>query len=231
MSKKSRGLTKLTFYEQVGIIIPGSVLLFGSLFFQPDMRSLLTKDGVSVGQLGIFVLLSYAAGHLMAAVGNGIEWLFWKPFGGMPSDWVIKPEQTLLAAAQMTNLEERVRTLLGIDFEKIAGMTTSEWRPISKQIYARLMKDGQTGRIDTFNGNYGLNRGLTSAMLMMAVLSLTHEMWGPALGVFAVACVFLCRMYRFGVHYGHELYMQFLVISEQPQPPRAAARRKPKVVE
>jgi hypothetical protein len=63
-------MKKLTFYEQVGIIIPGSVLLFGLLFFFPSLKELLAKDGVSVGQLGIFVLLSYAAGHLIAAVGN-----------------------------------------------------------------------------------------------------------------------------------------------------------------
>ena len=63
-------MNKLTFYEQVGIVIPGSVLVFGLLLFFPALQTVLTKDGVSLGDFGIFVLLSYAAGHLIAALGN-----------------------------------------------------------------------------------------------------------------------------------------------------------------
>jgi hypothetical protein len=92
---------KLTFYEQVGIVIPGSVLLFGLLFFFPSLKDLLAKDGVSVGQLGIFVLLSYAAGHLIAAVGNVLENILWRPFGGLPSDWVVKEKTNLLSDEQL----------------------------------------------------------------------------------------------------------------------------------
>jgi hypothetical protein len=51
-------VNKLTFYEQVGIVIPGSVFLFGLLLFFPVLQTVLTKDGVTVGELGIFVLLS-----------------------------------------------------------------------------------------------------------------------------------------------------------------------------
>src|SRR5712664_2864678 len=112
MSKKSKYVTKLTFYEQVGIIIPGTVLLFGLLFYIPMLKELLAKDGVSVGQLGVFVLLAYAAGHLVAAFGNGIEALMWKPMGGMPTDWITRPAQSLLSPEQITIVEEKVRTML-----------------------------------------------------------------------------------------------------------------------
>jgi hypothetical protein len=60
----------MTFYEQVGIVTPGSVFVFGLLFFFPDFQTVLTKDGVSLGDFGIFVLLSYAAGHLIAAIAG-----------------------------------------------------------------------------------------------------------------------------------------------------------------
>jgi hypothetical protein len=53
-------VNKLTFYEQVGIVIPGSVFLFGLLLFFPALQTVFMKDGVTVGELGIFVLLSYA---------------------------------------------------------------------------------------------------------------------------------------------------------------------------
>ena len=42
-------MNKLTFYEQVGIVIPGSVFLFGLLLFFPILQTVLTKDGVSLG--------------------------------------------------------------------------------------------------------------------------------------------------------------------------------------
>jgi hypothetical protein len=78
----------MSFYEQVGLVIPGAVLLFGLLFYFPALSALLAKDGISVGQLGIFMLLAYAAGHLIAAAGNLLETILWRPFGGMPTNWV-----------------------------------------------------------------------------------------------------------------------------------------------
>ncbi|MBP1064658.1 hypothetical protein ABIF65_002609 [Bradyrhizobium japonicum] len=226
MSKKSRGITKLSFYEQVGIIIPGSAMLFGLFFFIPDLRGALTKDGVSVGQLGIFVLLSYAAGHLVAAVGNAVEWLMWKAFGGMPSDWIVREDQTLLAPEQLNQLREKLQVLMGICVEKVTGMDVKTWKPISRQIYAKVMKDGQTSRIDTFNGNYGLNRGLASAMLVLTVFALTQSLWWAAFGLIVVGSVFLYRAHRFGVYYGRELYLQFLIMSDQPKPPPKISRKK-----
>jgi hypothetical protein len=61
-------MNKLSFYEQVGIVIPGSVFLFGLVFYVPALRDVLAKDGISIGGLGIFVIISYAVGHLVAAV-------------------------------------------------------------------------------------------------------------------------------------------------------------------
>jgi hypothetical protein len=80
----------MSFYEQVGLVIPGSVLLFGLLLYFPALNAFLGKDGVSVGQFGIFVLLAYAAGHLIAAGGNLLEMILWRPFGGMPTNWITK---------------------------------------------------------------------------------------------------------------------------------------------
>ncbi len=122
MSKKSKYVTKLTFYEQVGIIIPGTVLLFGLLFYIPMLRELLAKDGVSVGQFGVFVLLSYAAGHLVAALGNAIETMMWKPLGGMPTDWVTRADQTLLSPQQVNIVEDKVRSMLGLPLEAIRNL-------------------------------------------------------------------------------------------------------------
>jgi hypothetical protein len=107
-------MNKMTFYEQVGIVVPGSVFVFGLLFFFPVLQLVLTKDGVSLGDLGIFVLLSYAAGHLVAAIGNVGESFFWRLFGGMPTDWITRADTTLLSSLQIDLVERKVETRLGI---------------------------------------------------------------------------------------------------------------------
>lgn len=95
-------MNKITFYEQAGIVIPGSVFVFGLLFFFPAIQTVLTKDGVSLGDLGIFVLLSYAAGQLIAAIGNIGEIWFWRLFGCMPTDWITRTSTTLLSSSLWT---------------------------------------------------------------------------------------------------------------------------------
>jgi hypothetical protein len=64
--------------------------MVGLLLYFPTLNALVVKDGVTLGQFGIFLLLSYAAGHFIAALGNVLESALWRPFGGMPSDWVTR---------------------------------------------------------------------------------------------------------------------------------------------
>src|SRR5437868_9577527 len=78
-----------SFYEQTGILIPGATLVFGLLFFFPEFRMLFFSDGVSIGGLGLFLLISYAAGHLAAALGSIMENCIWLG-RGRPSNWVVR---------------------------------------------------------------------------------------------------------------------------------------------
>jgi hypothetical protein len=210
---------KLTFYEQVGIVIPGSVLLFGLLFFIPSLKDLLAKDGVSVGQLGIFVLLSYAAGHLIAALGNVGENALWRLVGGMPSDWVVQEKTTLLSAEQREKLVKKVHARLGLVVPAVSGMDRKQWFPITRQIYSDVERNGKRDRIDTFNGNYGLNRGLAGGCFVLAVVALVLRDWLVGVGLVVLCGVYTYRAYRFGVHYARELYVQFLTMSDIPGKP------------
>ena len=207
-------VNKLTFYEQVGIVIPGAVFLFGLLLFFPVLQTVLTKDGVSFGELGIFVLVSYAAGHLIAAVGNATESFLWRLVGGMPSDWVTRTQTSLLSAPQIDLLEKKVHMRLGITVGNIRGLDPKLWWPISRQIYAEIAKNGKAERIDTFNGNYGLNRGLAAAMFALACVAASQMKWSIALGLLLLTVVYDYRAYRFGVYYARELYLQFLVLND-----------------
>lgn len=204
-------MNKLTFYEQVGIVIPGSVLMVGLLFYFPALNALVAKDGVTLGQFGIFLLLSYAAGHFIAALGNLLESVLWWLFGGMPSDWVTKQQSSLLSTQQIAALETKVASRFGVNVT-LPGLGRKVWWPISRQVYADVGKNGKVERIDTFNGNYGLNRGLSAACVALAVVAATQTQWHVVIGFFILAVVFAYRAYRFGVHYARELYLQFLVL-------------------
>jgi hypothetical protein len=204
----------MTFYEQVGIVTPGSVFVFGLLFFFPDFQTVLTKDGVSLGDFGIFVLLSYAAGHLIAAIGNVGESCFWRFFGGLPTDWITGTSTTLLSSSQVDLVEKKVQTRLGLT-EKVRGLDPKVWWPISRQIYADIAKNGKPDRIDTFNGMYGLNRGLAAATFALACVAAAQGKWSIALALIALTAVYDYRAYRFGIHYGRELYLQFLVLDDK----------------
>jgi len=91
-------------------------------------------------------------------------------------------------------------------------MDRKTWFPISRQIYADIAKNGKPDRIDTFNGNYGLNRGLAAATLALAIVSLAEAQKGVAAALVAVTVVYGYRAYRFARHYAREVYVQFLVL-------------------
>jgi hypothetical protein len=206
-------MRQFDFYEFVGVIVPGAVFLTGVALAWPDAAESNRLLDLSVGGLGLGVVLAYGAGHLVQALGNLIEKGWWGAWGGMPSDWPRSGKRPLLAPQQVPVLEERVRGLLGQpDFRLGATLKTREWYAIVRQIYAVVQRAGAAGRVDVFNGNYGLCRGLAAGLvaLIPALALIDWPGWGVSLLLLAGAGVALYRMHRFGVHYGRELFVQFL---------------------
>lgn len=214
-------MNKLSFYEQVGIVIPGAVFLFGLLFFLPEVKDVLARDGISVGGLGIFIIISYAIGHLLAALGNGIESLYWHLKGGMPSNWIVGPNPRLLSSAQIAKVETLTAVRFGLTVPHLAELTEKTWFPIFRQIYSDVERYGKPERGDAFNGNYGLNRGLCAAALALSLAIFIHvpTQWVVSLGFIVASLVYLYRMHRFGVHYAREIYNQFLLLPSEPGEP------------
>lgn len=205
-------MKNLSFYEQCGIVIPGVVLLVVLVALKPDLLPFFNKDGLSVGGLGLFLILAYGVGHAVAALGNVIESVFWKPFGGMPSDWPTRTDARILTDGQRDRLAEIAAERLGISSASPAGMPLREWRGVFRQIYRHVL-DSNSSRIEVFNGNYGVNRGLAAASLCATALVVvcapahTPVLVGASL---AFASVYLFRMYRFGVHFAREVFICFL---------------------
>src|SRR6266571_6089003 len=202
------------FYEFTGILVPGAITLVAILLVFPQIRTSLFSSDLTVGDLGLFVVLAYAAGHLTQAVGNGVEWVLWKVMQGMPTDWVRTRAHPLLAHAQIQTLQAKLSSELNIQTtidEKT--LSSGAWYNITRQIYAAVAAQSRNNRIDIFNGNYGLNRGIASALLIgLALLLLVHGpmYWQIALLILLSAGVALYRTYRFGIRYARELFVQFL---------------------
>lgn len=130
----------------------------------------------------------------------------------MPSDWVTKSETTLISPQQRDLLNAKVGSRLGVVVSTIRGLEQKAWRPITRQLYADVMRNGKPERIDTFNGNYGLNRGLAAACLTLACVGAVEANWRVGAALLLASIVYAYRAYRFGVHYAQELYVQFLTL-------------------
>lgn len=201
--------SKFDAYEIIGVITPGSVFLFGLTLLFPDLKSLFFDQGFSVGDLGLFLVLSFVAGHLIQAAGNLTEGVIWKPFGGMPTDWLIKSPQKLLYDTQVERLRQAVKSDFDCDFQQLSP---AQWAPIVREMYAAVQVKGDTTRIDSFNRTYGLMRGVTATFGALALLALivTWPAWKPAALTALAALIAGYRMVRFGKRYGRELIVVYL---------------------
>lgn len=207
-----------SYYDIFGVLAPGTVFLAALLLLFGDLESARLIEGVSVGGLGVLAILGYAAGHLVQAVGNVLEKLYWRPWGGMPSDWVRTGKHGRLpfSEAQMEKLREVCSSKLGLSIEgSIQELSAEEWDGITSQIKAAIKAEERAGRVSTFNSKYGFHRGLTASLLMVAPAALlTNRIW---IGVASVLCVLVTgyRMHRFARHYARELFVQALQLANK----------------
>jgi len=103
-------MRQFDFYEFAGVIAPGTVILLAAGLIWPDYLGALHKLAVTLGGFGLALVLAYVGGHLLQAVGNLLESVWWKINGGRPSDWPCTGKGDLLSKAQIKQLQERVRT-------------------------------------------------------------------------------------------------------------------------
>ncbi len=205
-------MKSLSFYEFTGIVLPGTIILLGLSLLFPSTKTILLNDSLSVGDFGLVLILAYAAGQIIQAVGNLLENVWWKFQGGMPTDWVRQQKGHILSDAQIDKLQKCIHAKLEhpkIDLDKI---TASDWFNITRQINSHLLSNNKTERIDIFNGNYGLNRGIAAALLTLAVLvpfSESHDV-SLVMILLAVSFIAIYRMNRFAKHYARELFLQFI---------------------
>jgi len=217
------------FYEFAALLTPGAVLLIGLTLLLPGLAPSVNAKDTTFGDLGVFVVLSYAIGHVTQALGAILEPRVWALTGGgvRPTDWVRTGRGRLLAPSQHETLKEHIQPKLGlaqaVDIDKIDKRA---WDDVVRQIYAAVEASGHTTRIDIFNGTYGLCRGIATSVFVLllafiasgvgvalkghGVAATLPQDVALGLGLVIVEGLLLHRMQRFGRYYARELFVQFL---------------------
>lgn len=193
-------------YETIGVIVPGASLVLGIWFLFPTAFHGLRLKDVTLGTFGVFAVAAFCVGHIVQAPANALMDLLWH--------WLGRPTERMrkkgcgLSDGQVELIPERVSTVLGIRVPDDA--TEDQWRAVTAQIATAITTWGNSARLDKFNANYGLFRGVTASLVLLAVTGIAVKEWWAAL-VFGLAGVATgYRMKRFSAYYARELWMQFL---------------------
>jgi hypothetical protein len=204
---------KFDAYDYVGVIAPGSVAILAAGVIYPDLRLVNIGSETSIGGLGLFLIMSFVAGHLLQSIGSLIGNALWWPFGGLPTQWVLKVDQSLIAEDQATALFARVATLRP-NFDRASANAPYEWIPLARELYSHVQSAKRSDRIDTFNRTYGLMRGIAAGFLIAAILTCVQYPgeWWPVLVMCFCAGLALYRTYHFGVLYARELLVTFVTL-------------------
>lgn len=209
---------KFNSYEFIGVITPGAVSLTGIFFIFPATKSYLLESSGNLGSLGIFLIFAYVAGQIVGAIGNLLEFILWKPMG-MPTDWVRSDNQKLLANEQRKKLCNRLQEKYP-KANKLSEMSDKDWKAFVRELNVEVVRNGNTKRIDTFNRNYGLMRGISASFLSFAVLYALGAYNNYDLKiVFFIVCCFgssLFRMHRFAKRYARELLIEYISLPIAP---------------
>jgi hypothetical protein len=197
-------------YEYIAVIAPGFVVALGLVTQWPELRELLKVGGFTAGDLGIVLIASFVLGHLVQAGGNLLEWLLWRPFGGMPSLW-IRRKGHLLSLVQRQLVAERLSDMLGrsIDLDNVAA---SELTATVPQVFSKVRAAGRADRIESWTRTYGLLRGLTAAFVLLAAWLAVTQWPHPKFALIAAGAASLAwlRAFRFSRYYGRDLWLEYL---------------------
>lgn len=211
-------------YEYVGLAVPGSVLVFVLTLLSPDVRSVVAGGGLDLGGFGVFLLLSFVAGYLVQALGNGLERV--ESVLGVDVSGQMLRGREIVSHSQRLRLEACLRE----DGHTGAGtMTPAGWSATRAEMAAAVRRSGAAHRLDTFLRMYGLGRGLTAAFLLSLPVTLLFPRDGEIrlryLAVLSV-CALLAylRTRQFSVHYVRELVIAYVAENSRlPRPGTATA--------
>jgi hypothetical protein len=199
---------EFSFYEFVGILVPGVTLLFFSEVIVELVYKKTIIDFSKVGESVVFLIIAYGIGHILQAVGNLFETLMWELlFGGRPSHWLTKKNRfglTLFDPEQEQKIKTKIFQQFGETKNKDYGKDIHNWLSLKEKITEK--------RIDVFNANYSLFRGLTVSFYLLTIIVLILLGWKLILIPLVLGLLSNFRMFRFGKLFATEVFRTYLYL-------------------
>lgn len=199
------------------MLVPGTVLLAGAGALWPgtNLASLLIPS--TTGAALIHLVGAYAVGHVLQAIGNLAERWYWKPWGGMPTDWAFtRPRRGVFgkAVADCKQATEHSGEITDLNV----------WRQVLSSARAKVYSSGLAARVGVFNGSYGMFRGLCVAGLVFLASAWTSEQLATLRLMTTIYAVLLAltslslyRMHHFGLLYARELHANIAIVAKREQ--------------
>ena len=198
---------ELSFYEFVGIIVPSVTLLYFTDLILDHNSRIVLFDFSKFGDSLVFLVICYGFGQILHSFGNALETIIWKVYGGMPTNWLTKKPRFARDLFDETD-STRIKTKLFTQFSEVTN------KDYGRLAYSFLFAKGLTSRIDIFNANYSLFRGLTVTFILLGFIALYFVGWQLSTLSFFIAFLSAFRMIRFAKYYAREIFRAYLVSPE-----------------
>lgn len=197
---------EFSFYEFVGIIVPSAIFLYSTQLIVEFVFQKQIVDFGKIGETAIFIIICYGVGHILQSLGNLFENIVWFIYGGMPSKWLTSKNRfgkKLFDNPLNDKILEKVKHKFGdgiADYGRLA--------------YNIIFLKEKTTRVDIFNGNYSLFRGLSVSFLLIIFMCGYFFNWKVVVLASIPFLLSVFRMVRFAKYYSTETFRTFYNISE-----------------
>lgn len=156
---------QLSYYDLVGSIAPGAVLWVAAAMLASILSYRPTFQVGGVAALGLGLVLVYVLGQLLQAVASIIEPVYFRVWGGMPSEQLLAGKSKRMSKTHLDALASTVGARLQLE----SPLATESDRRTFFRLCTSLGHEEKSGRLQQFQGSYALHRGLLTAGLLALV--------------------------------------------------------------
>ncbi|MCK6640849.1 MAG: hypothetical protein L6Q81_12265 [Bacteroidia bacterium] len=197
---------EFSFYEFVGIIVPSVIFLYSAHLIIEFVYQKQIVDFGEIGETAIFVIVCYGVGHILQSLGNVFESIVWFIYGGIPTKWLTSKNRfgnSLFDKPLNDKIADKVKLQFGEDITDYGRLT-----------YNFVFLKDKTVRIDIFNGNYSLFRGLSVSFLLITIMCGFYFDWLTTSLATIPFILSIMRMVRFAKYYATETFRTFYNLSK-----------------
>ncbi len=192
---------EFSFYEFVGIIVPSAIFLYSAQLIIEFAYQKQIVDFGKIGETAIFIIVCYGVGQILQSLGNILESVVWFIYGGMPSKWLTSKNRfgnNLFDNPLNDKMRDKVKLQFGDGITDYGRLT-----------YNFVFLKDKTARIDIFNGNYSLFRGLSFSFLLITIMCGFYFNWQTTALATIPFVLSILRMLRFAKYYATETFKTF----------------------